>query len=173
MLILVMGANGSGKSVWAEQLVIRLGRERLIYIATMIPYGAEGQNRVARHRAQRRDSGFITFEIPHRLARAQLQAGDTVLLEDVANLTANALFMAAGDAPGVLDEITALEQRVGLLIAVTISGLMPQDAYDEATNRYIGALRQVNEGLFALAAAVYEMKAGRPSLKKGAAPCPY
>lgn len=175
MLILIMGANGSGKSRWAEQLAVRVKQGRIIYIATMIPDGAEGQQRVERHRKQRQDGGFITFELPQALNQAQLEAQDTVLLEDVANLTANALFAgdSAAGAPDLLAEITALAQRCRLLIAVTISGLAPDRTYDEATNGYIETLRQVNQGLFTLADTVYELEMGRPQLRKGAEPCLY
>ncbi|MCL2496675.1 MAG: bifunctional adenosylcobinamide kinase/adenosylcobinamide-phosphate guanylyltransferase [Clostridiales bacterium] len=168
MLILIMGKNGSGKSVWAEKLAVKCARGRLIYIATMIPYGDEGLARVARHCAMRRQSGFITMEIPWRLDSAALQSHDTVLLEDVANLTANMLFAASPmDAPAVLDNIKTLAGRCQALLAVSIGGIEPTGDYDAPTLHYIEVLRQVNEGLLAMADTVFEMADGRPLLRKG------
>ena len=51
MLTLVIGGAGSGKSAFAEDLVCRLGENR-IYLAAMLPRGAEAQARIERHRAR-------------------------------------------------------------------------------------------------------------------------
>ena len=50
MLHVITGGSGSGKSAYAEGLVQKTGPGRRIYIATMIPYGEEGRQRVLRHR---------------------------------------------------------------------------------------------------------------------------
>ena len=38
MVTLVTGGSGSGKSAFAEQEIVRLGKRRRIYIATMKPW---------------------------------------------------------------------------------------------------------------------------------------
>ena len=65
MMILIIGYPGSGKSELAESMVTEMSApgER-IYLATMIPCGADGRDRVARHRKMREGRGFITIEAP-------------------------------------------------------------------------------------------------------------
>ena len=53
MIHLVTGGSGSGKSAYAEQCILDFGGTRRVYIATMQPFGAEGQARIARHRKLR------------------------------------------------------------------------------------------------------------------------
>ena len=62
MIVLVTGGSGCGKSTWAEKLVASLPEDNRFYIATMQVYDDESVKRVARHRAQRTDKGFITIE---------------------------------------------------------------------------------------------------------------
>ena len=49
MVRFVYGGSGSGKSAFAEQLVVSCEAERKYYIATMKVYGEEGRRKVARH----------------------------------------------------------------------------------------------------------------------------
>lgn len=104
---LVIGAAGSGKSAYAEQLCARFakrGRGRLCYLATMPAEGADARKRIERHRKLREGKGFETFELPRllsdtdeaMLARAR---GSAVLLECLGTLVANELF-GCGDADG-------------------------------------------------------------------------
>lgn len=62
MMHLITGGSGSGKSEYAESRVLSAGLGRRIYIATMIPCGEEGRQRVERHRALRREKQFETVE---------------------------------------------------------------------------------------------------------------
>ena len=43
MFIYVSGGSGSGKSAFAESLIVQSGIEKRAYIATMAPFGAEEQ----------------------------------------------------------------------------------------------------------------------------------
>jgi adenosylcobinamide kinase/adenosylcobinamide-phosphate guanylyltransferase len=90
MMILIAGANSSGKSAFAEDLAVRIADGPLYYIATMVPHGPEGAARVARHLTRRAGRGFITIESPGAVLPAR--DADTVLLEDVSNLLADAMF---------------------------------------------------------------------------------
>ena len=52
MVILVTGGASSGKSAFGEDLARSLKTEektRLIYLATMEPFGEEGRRRIQRH----------------------------------------------------------------------------------------------------------------------------
>ena len=71
MMELVTGGSGSGKSAYAESAVCRLHRllcrktgERtpLYYIADMVPYGRETEEKIANHRRMRAGKGFRTLE---------------------------------------------------------------------------------------------------------------
>ena len=97
MMISVIGTPDSGKSKKAEDIICRLaGDERKYYIATMIPYGDDGEKRVKKHRDMRAGKGFITIEQPMdvHLALDEIPnpEGANVLLECMANLAANEMF---------------------------------------------------------------------------------
>lgn len=59
MIILVVGGMNSGKSKYAEDIIrTRFSDLRGYYIATMIPYGEFGQEKIAKHKAMREDIGL-------------------------------------------------------------------------------------------------------------------
>ena len=69
MIHLITGGSGSGKSVYAENWLIRqggreaCGKEKpFLYIATMRPFGQESRQKIMRHRNQRAGKGFATLE---------------------------------------------------------------------------------------------------------------
>lgn len=165
MLILITGKNNSGKSVFAENLAIRLGGKR-VYIATMRPNGEDGAARVKKHRQQRAGLGFETLELPYTVANAGIDKSSVALLEDVSNLLANAMFERRQDEAAVFKDIMELSSRCDNLIAVTISEFEPGE-YDDETRAYIAALRRLNNMLFAAFDTVFEMKDRAAVLRKG------
>ena len=164
-LILVSGANGSGKSLFAEELVSKTQGERF-YIATMVPQTEENHNRIEKHRRQRKGLNFTTLELPVQVGDASVQAGAVVLLEDVSNLLANVVFGSGGTAEDVYQDICKLADRSKLLIAVTITDLCAENYQDE-TAAYISSLALLNQKLFHSAAAAVEMKGGEAFWQKG------
>ena len=103
MVTLVTGGSGSGKSAFAEQEIVRLGKRRRIYIATMKPWDEECRRRIERHRLMRADKQFETVECYRGLERLKLPAAGkdgeltgaaeyAVLLECLSNLVSNELF---------------------------------------------------------------------------------
>lgn len=164
-LILVAGENGSGKSRCAENIVAQTTGRRY-YIATMQPCSEENLRRVEKHRRQRRDLRFTTLELPHRVGAAAVESGSVVLLEDVSNLLANAMFERGGNEESVYGDIEALLSRCRVLVAVTITGLC-EDGYDGETAAYIRALNGLNQRLLVRAAAAVTMKDGQPFAEKG------
>ncbi len=165
MLIMISGANGSGKSRYAECIVARTTGKRY-YIATMRPCSEEDLQRIEKHREQRKGLHFTTLECQTRVGAAAVETGSVVLLEDVSNLLANAMFECGGDEVSVYADIEALLARCRLLIAVTITGLNA-DGYDGETAAYIRALNGLNQRLYDRAAAVVTMKNGAPFAEKG------
>ena len=164
-LILISGANGSGKSRYAERIVARTTGRRY-YIATMRPCSEENLQRIEKHREQRKDLHFTTLECPTQVGTAAVKTGSVVLLEDVSNLLANAMFECGGDEMSVYADIEALLAHCRLLVAVTITGLNA-DGYDGETAAYIRALNGLNQRLHDRAAAAVMMKDGAPFAEKG------
>ena len=74
MLHLITGGSASGKSLYGERMAAEAGGRLLCYLATMRPWGEEGQARVQRHRQQRAGKGFHTIEVYHSLDLAELPA---------------------------------------------------------------------------------------------------
>ena len=73
MFCVVTGGSGSGKSRFAEDLIVRLYKKNdtksvsespgsLYYFATMVPCGRETKEKIARHRQLRAGKGFVTVE---------------------------------------------------------------------------------------------------------------
>ena len=81
MLILVTGGSGSGKSAFAESVVMGLKTRPNLYIATMYPFDEECHRRIARHRLMRRDKGFETLECYTGLKDVKIPSSGTTLLE--------------------------------------------------------------------------------------------
>ena len=88
MLTLVLGGAASGKSEYAEALVLRSALPRY-YLATMQVWDAECAARVEKHRKMRAAKQFETIECPLHLETVRLSHRGTALLEDLGNLTAN------------------------------------------------------------------------------------
>ena len=95
MLTLVLGGAASGKSEYAESLVLRTIGPRY-YLATMQVWDAECAARVEKHRKMRAAKQFETVECPLHLEKVRLPARGTALLEDLGNLAANELYDPAG-----------------------------------------------------------------------------
>ena len=63
MVILVIGGSGSGKSEYAESRCMQFCQGEKLYIATMEPYGKEGQARIARHHRLRQGRDLIPSNV--------------------------------------------------------------------------------------------------------------
>jgi len=169
MMIFVSGGSGSGKSAFAESLIIRHGSSHRAYIATMLPFGQEGAARIARHRALREGKGFTTYECPRALASLQLPHYCSALLEDLTNLFANEWFDGdpAGAFERVMSGIDILSNSVSYLVIVGNDIFSDGMDYDEETLRYLQALSNLNCTMAARADAVYEVVCGIPICHKG------
>ena len=171
MIMLVLGPNGSGKSACAEKLAARLSSGVMYYVATMIPYGEEGQNRVEKHRKQRESMGFITVEKPFCVSEISFTQDSVTLLEDVSNLLSNALFAGNcdGDVNSVFNDVTAMCGACRDAVLVSIDGLTALLEYDGETREYIKSLNRLNDRLIDFADTVVTMRGGLPVLIKGGA----
>lgn len=169
MNILILGVNGSGKSICGEKLAVKLSNGSLYYIATMIPYGKGGQVRVEKHRKQRASMGFITIEKPFDLSDIPFEMNSTALLEDVSNLLGNAMFGSErrSDGDDVFADITDMCEKCRNCVMVSIIGLAQEAEFDDETNSYIDALNRLNNRLFEFSETVIIMSDGMPVCVKG------
>ena len=170
MIVLLTGGSGCGKSTYAEKIVDAMPREKRVYIATMQIYDEESVRRVARHRAQRADKGFVTMECPKDLGALEIEAGSVVLLEDLVNLTANEMF-DGGDPSRIVPALESLASRCRHLVMVTNDVFSDGVQYDPSTQEYLRVLAHVNGQAARLADTVAEVVYSIPLILKGEAPC--
>ncbi|MCD8021630.1 MAG: bifunctional adenosylcobinamide kinase/adenosylcobinamide-phosphate guanylyltransferase [Lachnospiraceae bacterium] len=175
-LHLITGGSGSGKSAYAESCVLKTALSasnheiRQIYIATMIPYGEEGRQRVERHRRLRAEKNFETVECYTGLERLRIDDYDSscsiVLLECMSNLVANEMFEQDGagndTVRAILRGVDALRQQAGHLFIVTNEVFSDGITYDAETMRYMSYLGEVNRALAEEADTVTEVVYGIP-----------
>lgn len=167
MFTLVIGGAASGKSEYAESLVLRLPGRR-IYLATMQPFDRECLERIARHRLLRREKGFETVERYTDLAGAEVPMGANVLLECMGNLAANELCGPRGGGTGaILRGIDSLLSRCAHLTVVTNEVFSGGTAYGEDTLLYLRELARINRALAARADLAAEVVCGLPNVLKG------
>ena len=170
MLTLVVGGAASGKSEYAERLVLQTALPRY-YLATMQVWDAECAARVEKHRRMRAEKQFETLECPLHLGAVRLPARGTALLEDLGNLTANELYDPAGAgetaASAILDGLNRLAAQCEHLVVVSNEVFSGGADYAGDTDRYLKALAQVNNALAARADAVVRVVCGIPVYYKG------
>lgn len=151
MFTFVIGPNNSGKSAYAESIIAGLENNKRYYIATMIPFGEEGQARVRKHLKMRENLGMETLEDPYLEKVDIIESGADILLEDLSNLIANRLFERGPQTcETVVNEILTLNEKSTNLVVVSIGGIL-EEGYDEETICYINMLNNLNEQLMQLA----------------------
>lgn len=168
MIFLVLGTPDSGKSAKAEALTMELsGDGKRYYIATMIPFGQEGEKRVLKHRKMREGKGFETIECPvkvHEIIYKLESANEsTCLLECMSNLIGNEMHLPGQEMDDkeiteyIVDSVMTVSRAVKNLVIV--ANLFPLDGegYDEDTKRYVTVVDMVNKELKKRVDKVYEL----------------
>lgn len=175
MFTLVVGGAASGKSEYAEGLVLASPHRPRYYIATMEPFDGEGRARVEKHRRMRADKEFETVECYYNLPSVRLPRRGTVLLECIGNLAANELYspQGAGSVEGALSAITAgvdaLLAQCADLVVVSNEVFTGGTDYADGTADYLRLVAGVNRALARRADRVCEVVCGLPRYYKGAA----
>lgn len=169
MFTMVVGGAASGKSEFAESLVLRSPLEDRIYLATMEPFDRECLRRIEKHRAMRAAKGFRTVECYRDLDRVQVPRGSTVLLECLGNLCANELYGPNG--PGaeraILSGIGHLLTQCGHLILVVNEVCSGGSKYAGDTLPYLRLMGSLSCRLAARADNLCEVVCGLPVWHKG------
>ena len=188
MITLIYGGSGSGKSEYAEDLVVQSNYKDRFYLATMAASDEESRQRVTKHRKQRSGKGFVTLEHPVDIKKAILQiseitSGDfetdipesrasVVLLECMSNLVANEMFrdgiINSKDycVNKILEEVEELAREISSLIIVSNNIYEDGVDYDQSTKDYLQALGEINCRLAEQAVQVIEVVVGIPVIVK-------
>ena len=170
MLTLVLGGAASGKSEYAESLVLKSGLPRY-YLATMQVWDAECAARVEKHRRMRAAKQFETVECPLHLEAVRLPARGTALLEDLGNLTANELYSPDGAGEQTAQAILAGLERLAAgceeLIVVSNEVFSGGADYAGDTDKYLLALAKINNAFADRADNVCRVVCGLPVYYKG------
>ena len=169
-LTLVVGGARSGKSAFAERLVVASARPRR-YIATAQAWDDEMRARIAQHQ-QDRGTDWVTVEAPLDLPAALASArADEVVLIDCATLWLTNHLLADHDLTaetGAL--IAALAATAAPVVIVTNEtgwGIVPDNAL---ARRFRDAQGTLNQRLAAEASLVVTVIAGLPMALKGQIP---
>ena len=167
---LVLGGASSGKSTFAEALVLK-EESAPVYLATAQAFDAEMEEKIARHQKMR-GSGWQTIEAPLDLVSPlnTITTGHTVLI-DCATLWLTNLILAERESD---DEASALIAAIGRCAAPVVvvsnevgQGIVPENAL---ARRFRNAQGRLNQRLAAEADLVVAVMAGLPMVLKGALP---
>lgn len=167
-MTLVLGGARSGKSRFAESLVMRRPAP-WIYVATAEAGDAEMAERIAAHQA-RRGAGWTTVDAPRDLAGAlAAHAGAPVLVDCLTLWLAN-LMLAEADVDAEIARLElALAQAACAVVMVANevgSGVVPDNAL---ARRFRDRQGSLNQRLAAQMDRVVLMTAGLPLFLKGTA----
>ena len=177
MTYFISGGAKNGKSTLAQDLTVALAKGgRLYYVATMISTGAEDDDRIRRHIADRDGMGFETVECFQNIMDC-LKTADkngVFLVDSVTALIQNSLFpveknyeMDLAGANRCADELVAFAHTVRH--AVFVSDYIYSDAerYSESTEIYRKCLADIDRRLAKVCDTVVEVSAGQLMIHKG------
>lgn len=165
---LVLGGASSGKSAFAERLVLQLPG-RPVYIATAEAFDAEMAEKIDAHKA-RRGGEWINVEEPLDLrgAMTRADADDAVLLVDCLTLWLSNLLTAGRDVDSAIAELVDTMRGLrGKAVFVGNElglGIVPDNAVARAFRNQHGAM---NQTVAAAADRVVFVAAGMPLVLKG------
>ena len=173
----ISGGAKNGKSTLAQDLSVALAKGgRHYYVATMISTGAEDDDRIRRHIADREGMGFETVECFRNIMEC-LKTADkngVFLVDSVTALIQNSLFpieknyeMDLEAASRCADELVEFASTVRH--AVFVSDYIYSDAerYFESTEMYRQCLASIDRRLAAVCDTVIEASAGQFVVHKG------
>ncbi|MCF0127975.1 MAG: bifunctional adenosylcobinamide kinase/adenosylcobinamide-phosphate guanylyltransferase [Pseudobutyrivibrio sp.] len=177
MITLILGGMNSGKSAYAEDILVRLsGNNKRYYVATMRLTDKDSRLRREKHRRQRQGKDFETIEEEMDLKKVadSLNAGAFVLLECIANLTGNLMFSDESFSEDeikekVLKDVDKLSNKCRELVIVSSQYPLEDEGYDESTKKYVKLLDTVNEALKEESDTVLELSSEGIMLLKGKA----
>jgi adenosylcobinamide kinase/adenosylcobinamide-phosphate guanylyltransferase len=166
---LVIGGARSGKSRFAEKMVLASGLEP-IYVATAQALDEEMKLRIIEHRRRRAEQGWRTIEEPFELAVTldrEAGAGKAVLV-DCLTLWLSNLMLAGFNVDGIgdrlIEQMSNLRGPVVLVSNEVGLGMVPETALGR---QFRDAQGHLNQSLAAAVPRVIFMAAGLPLVLKG------
>lgn len=177
MTYFISGGAKNGKSTLAQDLTVALAKGgKHYYVATMISTGAEDDERIRRHIADRAGMGFETVECFKNIMDC-LNTADkdgVFLVDSVTALIQNALFpveknyeMDIDAANRCADELVAFAKTVRHVVFVSDYIYSDAERYSESTEAYRKCLADIDRLLAAVCDTVIEVSAGQPIIHKG------
>lgn len=169
---LVLGGARSGKSVFSEELTLRLAAEKsttCIYLATAQIWDGEMRERVDVHK-NRRDESWKTIEAPLELSEALHRIGGSgqPILVDCLTLWLTNLMMAERDVDqagtDLIDMIGALSSPITFVSNEVGQGIVPENKMAREFRDHAGLLHQK---LASAVDTVFFVTAGLPTKLKG------
>jgi adenosyl cobinamide kinase/adenosyl cobinamide phosphate guanylyltransferase len=165
-LTLVLGGAGSGKSRYAESLVMAQPAPWL-YVATAEARDSEMAARVAVHQG-RRGPSWTTVETPRDIAGALAANANTPALVDCLTLWLSNVLLADADVDAEIEHLDGALARAAapiVLVANEVgSGIVPDNALGRRFRDLQGLL---NQRIAARADRVFLVVAGLPLTLKG------
>ncbi len=166
-LTFVLGGAASGKSAFAEQLVVSSGKSR-VYLATSQVFDDEMRAKVDHHIAQR-GSDWPTVEAPLDLAPtlADLNAEQICLIDCATMWLTNHLLAESDLHAAQTDLLQAFKNCPAQIVIVSNEvghGIVPENTL---ARRFREAQGRLNIALAAQAELVVQVTAGLPMVLKG------
>lgn len=100
MIVYISGGCKNGKSSYAEKIANALKQKEnpLYYIATMIPSDKEDEERIKRHKEQRKEFNFTTIELKRNINEIEkiCDLDGTFLIDSTTALLSNEMFLEDG-----------------------------------------------------------------------------
>ena len=180
MTFFISGGAKNGKSTLAQDLTVSLAKGgKHYYVATMISTGAEDDDRIRRHIADRDGMGFETVECFRNILDC-LEVADkdgVFLVDSVTAMVQNALFpveknyeMDLEAAKRCGDELVEFAKRVRHVVYVSDYIYSDAERYSESTESYRKSLADIDCRLAKICDTVVEVSAGQHFIHKGELP---
>ena len=177
MTFFISGGAKNGKSTIAQDLTVALSKGgKHYYVATMISTGAEDDERIRRHIADRAGMGFETVECFKNIMDC-LRTADkdgVFLVDSVTALIQNSLFpveknyeMDLEAAGRCADELVEFAKTVRHVVFVSDYIYSDAERYSESTEAYRKCLADIDRRLAAVCDTVIEVSGGQPIIHKG------
>ncbi|MBL1404820.1 MAG: bifunctional adenosylcobinamide kinase/adenosylcobinamide-phosphate guanylyltransferase [Rhizobiales bacterium] len=166
-VIFVLGGARSGKSKFAEELVLKMGLKP-IYLATGRAYDDEMEERIALHKERRNSTSGVnweTIEEPLALSDALMQTDfeGRAILVDCLTLWVTNLMMAGADIEVECEQLanTLLKMKAPVVLVSNEVGLsiIPENKMAREFRDYAGS---VNQQIAKIANQAYFIAAGLP-----------
>lgn len=175
MIYFISGGSKSGKSSFSEDLCVVLSKEnRRYYVATMIPYDNEDEERIRKHQEERKEKGFFTIETKNFLSEALINnhKSDYLLIDSLTAYVLNCMFL---DENRTKEEVlTLMKEDIGSLLnqfenIFFVADYIFNDCenFTQFTKDYLALLGRLSTYIVTKADYVIEMKSGIPIYLKG------